>query len=84
VCKVFLEDAVHLSKVRHVIEENVDLDNAIHLDARLGQDANNILAALLRLVRNAAFNQVALGVGGDLARDEDGGACDDGLGLGGD
>jgi hypothetical protein len=79
--KVLLEDTIHLSEVRHVVEEHVDLDNAIHLDARLRQDANNVLAALLRLVCDATFDQVALGVGGDLARDEYGGACDDGLGL---
>lgn len=57
------------------------LDNPIHANTRLGEYALDVLAAHLCLIRNASFDQVALGVGGDLARDEDIGACDDGLCL---
>jgi hypothetical protein len=43
------------------------LDNALNANASLGQDADNVLAALLRLIGDAAFDQVAFGVGRDLA-----------------
>lgn len=80
--KVLLKDAVHLGKVGHVVEKHVDFDDALNLDASFGQDADNVLAALLGLVGDAAFDQVALCVGGDLARDVDLWASDDGLRLG--
>jgi len=57
------------------------LDNSLHSHARLGEDALDVLAAACRLVRNAALDQIALVVRGDLARDEDLGACDYGLRL---
>lgn len=57
------------------------LDHPVEGNARLGEDTLDVLAAHLGLVRNAALNQVALCVGGDLARDEDAGAGDDGLRL---
>jgi hypothetical protein len=79
--KVLLVDAVHLGKVGHVVEEDIDLDDPRHLHPRLRKYPHDILAAHLRLIRNAALDQIALCVGGDLARDEDVGACDDGLGL---
>jgi hypothetical protein len=79
--KVLLVNAVHLSEVRHVVEEDVDLDDSLDSDTRLPQYPHDILAAHLRLIRNGALDQIALCVGGDLARDEDVGACDDGLGL---
>jgi hypothetical protein len=43
------------------------LDDPIHLDADLGQNANNVLAALLRLVCDATLDQVTLVVCGNLA-----------------
>jgi hypothetical protein len=57
------------------------LNNPLNPDPSLGQYPLDVLAALLRLVCDAALDQVALVIGGDLARDEDLGACDDGLGL---
>jgi hypothetical protein len=57
------------------------LDNAVNADTSLLQDGDDVLAALCRLVRDAARDQLALVVGGDLARDEDLGAGDDGLAL---
>lgn len=45
------------------------------------QDSKDVLDALLRLVGDAAFDQVAGGVGGDLAGDEDLVVGFDGLGL---
>jgi hypothetical protein len=43
------------------------LDDAFNANTGLGQYADNVLAALLGLVGDAAFNQVAFGVCGDLA-----------------
>jgi hypothetical protein len=57
------------------------LDDPVDFDTRLGQYPHNVLAALLRLVRNAALDQIALGVRRDLAGDIDLRASDDGLGL---
>lgn len=57
------------------------LDNPLNPHPSLSQYPHNILAALLRLVCDAALDQIALCVGGDLARDEDLGARNDGLGL---
>lgn len=45
------------------------------------KDIFQTLAARGRLVSDAALDQLALGRGGDLARDEDVGAGDDGLGV---
>ena len=58
------------------------LDDALQANTRLGENALDVLTALLGLVGDAAFNQVALGVRWNLTRDEDLWACDDGLGLG--
>lgn len=79
--KVLFKYAVHLGEVGHVVEEDVALDHPLDADTSLCQYADNVLAALLRLVCDAAFDQVALVVCGDLAGDEDLRACDDGLGL---
>jgi hypothetical protein len=57
------------------------LHNPLDPHARLSQDANNVLAALLRLVRDATLDQVTLCVCWDLAGNEDLRAGDDGLGL---
>jgi hypothetical protein len=54
--KVLLEHAVHLCEMRHVVEEDIDFDDAVHLNARLGQDAYDVFAALLCFVGDAAFN----------------------------
>lgn len=79
--KVLHVDVVHLCKVGHVVEEDVDLDNPLQAHIYFGEDGLDVLAALFRLVGDAAFNQIALLVGGNLTRDKDLGACDDGLGL---
>lgn len=57
------------------------LHNPLNPHARLSQDANNVLAALLRLIRDATLDQVALCVCWDLAGHEDLRAGNDGLGL---
>jgi hypothetical protein len=57
------------------------LNNPINPHIDLRQDRHNVIAALLRLVRDAAFDQVALFVRWDLARDVDLRAGDYGLGL---
>lgn len=81
VCEVLLEDAVHLSKVCHVVEEDVDLDDAVHADVDLAEDALDVLTACLGLVCDAAFDELAVGGAGDLAGDVDLGSGYDGLGL---
>jgi hypothetical protein len=63
-------------------EKATYLDNPINAHINLRQDRHNIIAALLRLICDAAFDQVALFVRRDLARDVDLRACDYGLGLG--
>jgi len=63
-------------------KRKTNLDNPLNANTGFGEDSLDVLAAHLGLVGDAAFDQVALCVGGDLARDEDIGACDDGLGLG--
>jgi hypothetical protein len=54
--KVLLKHAIHLCKMRHVVEEDIDFDDAVHFDARFGQYADNVLAALLGFVGDAAFD----------------------------
>lgn len=80
--KVLLEDAVHLGEVRHVVQEHVHLDDLVDGRAGFLQDGQDVLAALRGLVRDAAGDQGAGFVGGDLARDVDVGAGDYGLRLG--
>jgi hypothetical protein len=57
------------------------LDDPVHGNCRLGKNSLDILAAHLGLIREAALNQVALAIRGDLARDVERSACNDGLGL---
>lgn len=79
--EVLLVHAVHLGEVCHVVEEDVDLDDPVHGNTRLGENTLDVLTAHLGLVCDAALDQVALGIGGDLTGDEDIGACNDGLCL---
>jgi hypothetical protein len=60
---------------------DLHLYNPLNPHPSLSQYPHNVLAALLRLICDAALDQVALCIGGDLARDEDLGTRDDGLGL---
>ena len=80
-CKVLLENAVHLSEVRHVVKEDIDLDNLLNGCVGLLQDGDDVLAALCGLVGDAALDQGTGLVRGDLAGDEDLGTGDDGLRL---
>lgn len=79
--KVLLVRAVHLAEVGHVVEEDIDLDDARDVAAGFGEDGNDVLAAHLGLVGDATLNEVSILVGGDLAGDVDGRACNDGLAL---
>lgn len=81
-CEVLLEDAVHLSEVCHVVEEDIDLDNLLNRCVGLLQDGDDVFATLCGLVGDAALDQGAGLVGGDLAGDEDLRTGDDSLGLG--
>lgn len=76
-----LKHAVHLGEVCHVVEEDVDLDDVLDGCVGLLQDGDDVLAAQCCLVGDAALDQGAGLVGGDLAGDEDVGPGDDGLGL---
>ena len=72
---------VHLGEVGHVGQEDVDLDHACDIRARLLENSLDALAARLRLLGNATGDKGAGLVGGDAARDVDVGARDDGVGL---
>lgn len=73
---------VHLGKVAHVGQEDVDLDHARHVGAGFGEDGFDVLAAGFGLRGDGAGDERAGRIGGDAARDEDVGAGDDGVGLG--
>lgn len=57
------------------------LDHFLHATSGLLQDGDDVLAAGLRLLCNRTLHQVTLGIRGDLARDKDVWACNDGLSL---
>ena len=61
---------------------NIHLDDLLHGRVGFLQNGQDVLAALRGLVGDAAVDQGAGFVGGDLARDVDVGAGDYGLGLG--
>ena len=79
--KVLAIRLVHLLEVRHVIQEDVDLDHALDRAACLIQDRLDVLAALSCLFADVAFHELAVWCAWDLAGDEDGAAGDDGLRL---
>jgi hypothetical protein len=57
------------------------LYNSLETDIDFCQNGLDVLAALLSFIRDAAFNQGARLVSGDLARNEDLRTGDDSLGL---
>jgi hypothetical protein len=62
-------------------ETRTYLDNPVHGNTSLSNNTLDVLTAHLGLIRNAALDQVALCVSGNLARDVECGASDYGLGL---
>ena len=72
---------IHLLEMRHIVQEDVNLDDALDGATRLIQDRLDVLAALRCLVADVAFDQLAVGCTGDLTGDEDCAAGDDSLGL---
>lgn len=70
------------SKVTHVGQEGVDLDHFLDGRASLLENGLEVGDAGGSLLLDGPFNEVALGVAGDLARAIDGGGRLDGLGLG--
>lgn len=79
--KELLIGSIHLSKVGHVSEEHVDLDDLGHLGAGSGQNGLDVVAAGLGEFADGAGDEGAGGVGGDLAGDEDLAVGADCLGL---
>jgi hypothetical protein len=79
--KGFLAQGCSHSKVVHVDQEGIDLDNLVKGGTSLLEDSLEVGNALSSLLLNGALNQVALSVTGDLARAVDGGRGLDGLGL---
>jgi hypothetical protein len=79
--KVLPVRLIHLLEVGHVVQEHVDLDNALDGAPGLGEDRLDVLAALSGLVTDVTFNELAIGGAGDLARDVDCAACYYRLGL---
>lgn len=79
--KELLIGSVHLGKVGHISQEDIDLDDLGHLGPGGAQDGLDVVAAGLGLLADGAGHQGAGGVGGDLARDEDCAVGADCLGL---
>lgn len=79
--EVLLVDTVHLGEVVHGGKEDVDLDDLGDVAAGILEDALQALAAGLGLIGDAALNEVAGGIGGDLTRDPDLTGGLDGLGV---
>jgi len=69
------------SKVTHIREEDVDLDDLLEGRAGLLKYSLQIVDTLTSLFLDGALNQVALRVAGDLTRAVDGSRSLDGLGL---
>lgn len=69
------------SKVVHVVEEDVDLDNLVDVRASSHENGLEVADASSGLLLDGALNQVALGVKMDLARAVDRCWGLDGLGL---
>lgn len=69
------------SKIVHVIEEDVDLDNLVDVRASSHENGLEVADASSRLLLDGALDQVALGVKMDLARAVDCRWGLDGLGL---
>ena len=86
VMKTLIYKFAHVSKLIAVIQKvllvRIYLDGAVDVAAGVLEDVLEGLAASLGLVGNAATNEVALGVGGDLAGDPDLAGGFNGLGLG--
>jgi hypothetical protein len=79
--KVLAVDTVHLRKVGHVGEEDVDFDDALDANASLREDGLDVVNAGLGLIGDGTRDEVSLLVRGDAARDVDVGAGDDGMRL---
>lgn len=69
------------SKVVHVVEEDVDLDNLVDVRASSHKNGLEVADASSGLLLDGALDQVALGVKMDLARAVDCRWRLDGLGL---
>lgn len=54
--KVLLKNTVHLGKMRHVVEENIDLDDLLDRCVGFFQNRQDVLAALGGFVRDAAVD----------------------------
>jgi hypothetical protein len=79
---------LHLQAIQDFLRDTFSSDEGLtHLDGTVNaatsvlEDVLECFAAGLGLVGDAAANEVALGVGGDLARDPDLAGGFDGLGL---
>ena len=72
---------VHLGKVLHIDQEDIDLDDLLDATASGLEDGRQVLAALGGLFGDGTFDEVGGSVRGDLAGDEDLVRGGDGLGL---
>jgi hypothetical protein len=69
--KVLLIRLVHLLEIRHIRQKHGALDDIRNVAAGLSQDRLDILAAGGGLRGDGARHEGAVGLAGDLARDED-------------
>lgn len=74
--------SIHLGEVGHVGDENANFDDLVHGATGGFEDGLEVLAALGRLGGDGAVDEVAGGVGGDLARAPDLAGSLDGLAVG--
>ena len=64
--EILLVRGIHLRKVGHVRDEDIDLDHLSNAATGLLEDGSEILDALLRFVADVALDQLSVLVIGDL------------------
>lgn len=79
--KELLIGRIHLGKVGHIRQKDIDLDNLGHFRTGGLEDGIDVVAASLGELANVTLDQGAGGVGGNLAGDEDLAVGADSLGL---
>ena len=72
---------IHLGEIPHVDQKHRHLDDFLERGARGGEDRGQVREAEGGVVGHGARGKSAVGEGGELAGDVEGGGGEDGLGL---